>query len=128
MERPSQQVYITSGNQTPIPFDRYVNGISIGCYSKGNNSVYTVQYTLDDVEIDPVATFNNGGNPVKWSVGIGTSATWYNWPNSIMVAASTNRADTQPFAPTAVRLSISSKVSAANPLVFCIVPYGMDAN
>lgn len=128
MERPSQQVYTTSGNQTPIPFDRYVNGLAVGCYSKGNNSVYTVQFTLDDVEIDPVATFNNGGNPVKWSVGIGTSATWYNWPNSIMVAASTNRADIQSFGPTAVRVSISGKVSATNPLVFCIVPYGMDAN
>jgi hypothetical protein len=128
MERPSSQVYTTSGNQTPIPFDRYVNGLSIAAYSKAQGAIYTVQYTLDDVEIDPIATFNNGGNPVKWSVGIGTSATWFNWPNQIMIAASTDRSDIQAFAPTAIRLSISAKVSAGNPLVFNIVPFGMDAN
>lgn len=128
MERPSQVVYTTSGNQTPIPFDRYVAGLSVGAYSKTQGAIYTVQYTLDDVEIDPIATFNAGGNPQKWTSGIGTSAKWFNWPNSILVAASTDRSDIQAFAPTALRVSISAKVSAGNPLVFCIVPYGMDAN
>lgn len=128
MMRPQTLVYTTSGNQTPVPLDRYVNGYAIGVGMKTAGIVYTLQYTMSDLTNDAVATFNNRGNPVPYTVGVGTSGIWYNWDDTLLVAASTNRSTNLAFAPTAMRVSISAKCSAGNPLILEIVPTGMDAN
>lgn len=128
MMRPQTNVYTTSGNQTPIPLDRYVNGYAIGVSMKTAGIVYTLQYTMSDLTNDAVASFNNGGNPVRYSVGVGVSGNWFNWDDPLLVAASTNRSSNLAFTPTAVRVSISAKCSANNPLILDIVPNGMDGN
>lgn len=131
MMRPITKVYTTSGNQGPIILDRYVNGYAIGVQMKTAGIIYTLQYTTDDPTYDAIAsnTFPNAGNlPVKYSVGVGTSGTWFNWDDPLLVAASTNRSTNLAFAPTAVRVSISSKCSAGNPLWINIIPTGMDGN
>lgn len=127
MMRPTSLVVITSGNSTPIPLDRYVNGYAVDVQMKTAGIVYTLQYTLDDPTYDPVATFN-AGTPIRWSVGINTSATWFNWDDPLLVAASTNRSSNLAYAPSAIRVSVSAKCSAGNPLVLNIIPMGMDGN
>lgn len=127
MMRPSSVVITASGNSTPIPLDRYVNGYAIGIAMKTAGAVYTLQYSLDDPSYDARDSAING-YPTKYTVGMGTSAVWSNCDDPLLVAASTNRTTNFAFAPTAIRLSVSAKCSALNPITFTYVPMGMDGN
>lgn len=127
MHRPINKVYVTSGNQSPVVLDRYVNGYALDVEMKTAGAIYTLQYTLNDPSYDAVATFN-AGSPVKYSNSLAVSGVWFNWDDPLLVAASTNRSTNLAFAATAIRVSISAKVSAGNPLVLNIVPVGMDGN
>lgn len=120
MHRPIQKVYTTSGNQSPVVLDRYVNGYGVTVTMKTAGAIYTVQYSNDDPSYDP------NGNP--WTTSYAASGTWINMDDPVMVAASTNRSSNFAFPPRGVRLSVSSKVSAGNPIVLTLVPIGMDAN
>lgn len=127
MMRPSAVVITTSGNSTPIPLDRYVNGYAISVTMKTAGAVYTLQYSTDDPSYDPLDSARNG-TPTKYTVGMGTSATWFNCDDPLLVTASTNRTTNFAFAPTAIRLGVSAKCSAGNPITLTFVPMGMDGN
>lgn len=118
MMRPTQQVITTSGRGTPVPLDRYVNGYAIAVTMKTAGANYTVKQCFDDPCLDP------NGNPYTTSYNV--SGAWLDSDDPIMVKASTNRTSNFSYPPRAVRVSAISKVSAGNPLVFTIVPMGMD--
>lgn len=124
----SQHIVITaSGNSNPIQLDRYVNGYALSVTMKTAGIVYTLQYSLDDPTYDARDTARLG-IPTRYTVGMNASAAWFNWDDPLLVAASTNRSTNLAYAPTAVRISVSSKVSAGNPLLLNIIPLGMDGN
>lgn len=125
MMRPSANVYTTSGNQSPIPLDRYVNGYALGVQMKTAGAIYTLQYSLDDPSYDAVAS-QNAGQPVRYSNSYAVSGVWFNWDDVTLVNASTNKSTNLAFPARAVRISISSKCSAGNPIVLNINPMGMD--
>lgn len=100
--------------------DRYVNGYGITVTMKNSGAVFTLQYSNDDPSYDAL------GNP--WTTSYAASGTWLNSDDPIMVAASTNRSSNFAFPPRGVRLSISAKCSANNPINFAIIPMGMDGN
>lgn len=120
MQRPSQQIITTSGRGTPVPLDRYTNGYGITVTMKTQGAVYTVKYSNDSPYLDP------SDNPYTTSYKV--SGTWLDMDDPVMVKASTNRSSNFSFPPRAVLVSAISKVSAGNPLVFTIVPIGMDGN
>lgn len=123
MMRPVHLVVTTSGNSIAVPLDRYVNGYALDVQMKTAGIVYTLQYTLDDPTYDAVAS-QVAGTPTKYSVSLNVSGVWFNWDDPLLVNASTNRSTNLAFAPSAVRVSVSSKCSAGNPLQLNIVPMG----
>lgn len=120
MHRPIYKTYTTSGNQTPVVLDRYTNGYGITVTMKTAGAIFTLQYSNDDPSYDAA------GNP--WSTSYAVSAVWLNSDDPVMVAASTNRSSNFSFPPRGIRLGISAKCSAGNPLILAIVPIGMDGN
>lgn len=122
MHRPITKTYTTSGNQSPVVLDRYTNGYGFTITMKTAGAVYTVQYSNDD----PYYDTNNPGSP--WTVSYAASATWLNSDDPVMIAASTNRSSNWAYPPRAMRLSISAKCSAGNPVNLLITPMGMDGN
>jgi hypothetical protein len=120
MHRPIQKVYTTSGKQTPVVLDRYVNGYGVTVTMKTTGAIYTVMYSNDDPSYDP------NGNP--WTTSYLVSGTWLNMDDPVMVNASTNRSSNFAYPPRAVMINCTSKTSAGNPLVLTLVPMGMDGN
>lgn len=115
MLRPSSLIITASGLSTPIPLDRYVNGYAVAVTMKTAGIQYTLQHSFD--------------NPFQtWSVGMNTSADWFNCGDARLVNASTNRDTNYAFAPAAMRVNVSAGVSAGNPLNLRFVPMGMDGN
>lgn len=100
-----------SGKSAPIPLDRYVNGYAIGVTMNNAGAVYTLQYSL----LDPFANY---------SVSYATSGRWFDCDDPLLVNASTNRSTNFAFAPAAVRVNASAKVSAGNPITLSIIPMG----
>lgn len=127
MMRPSSQVITTSGKSTPIPIDRYINGLAIGVSMKTAGAIYTLQYSLSDPEYDAVAS-QNAGQPVKYTTSYAVSGVWTNWDDPILVNASTNRTTNTAFIPRGIRVNVTAAVSAGNPVVLEICPMGMDGN
>lgn len=115
MMRPVHLIITTSGYSQPIPLDRYVNGYAVAVTMPTPGSQYTLQHSFDD-------PFQ------KWSVNMNTSATWFNNSDARLVNASTNRDTNYAFAPSAVRVNVSSNVSAGHPITLNIIPLGMDGN
>lgn len=111
MMRPQVLTVTTSGNSAPIPLDRYVNGYAVAVTMRTAGAVYTLQYSLDD----PFAAYSNSYN---------VSGVWFNSTDALLVAASTNRSTNFAFAPAAVRVSVSAKCSAGNPVVLTVIPMG----
>jgi len=111
MMRPQVLVVTTSGNSSPIPLDRYVNGYAVACTMPTAGIQYTLQYSLDD----PFANYSNSYN---------VSGVWFNSTDALLVNASTNRSTNFAFAPAAARVSVSAKCSAGNPLTLTIIPMG----
>ena len=124
MMRPTSLIVTTSGNSKAIPLDRYVAGYALDVQMKTAGIIYTLQYTLDDPEYDAIASLN-AGQPVKYTTSLNVSGVWFNWDDPLLVAASTNRSTNLAFAPSAVRVSVSSKCSAGNPLTLNIIPMGI---
>lgn len=118
MQRPSQLVITTSGNSQPVPLDYYTNGYAIGVTMKTAGIIYTLQFSMDD------PNFDAQGN--RYTNSYNVSGAWFNSSDATMVAASANNTSNFAFPPRAVRLSVSSKVSANNPLVLTIIPVGAD--
>lgn len=116
MQRPSQQVIITSGFSTPIPLCYYTNGYGVTVTMKSAGSIYTLQYSNSD------PNFDTSGD--RYSVNYATSGVWQNSDDPIMVNASTNRSSNFAFPPRGVRLLTDA--SAGNPLVLTLVPLGAD--
>lgn len=115
MMRPSSQIITTSGLSTPVPLDRYVNGYAVAVTMKTAGAIYTLQHSFDD----PFAAYSTSYN---------VSGVWFNNDDPVMVNASTNRATNYAFPPLAIRLNVTAKVSAGNPVTLTIVPMGMDGN
>lgn len=120
MHRPIQKIYTTSGKQTPVVLDRYVNGYGITVSMKTAGAIYTVMYSNDD------PTYDQSGN--IWGTSYLTSGVWLNMEDPVMVNASTNRSSNFAFAPRAVTINCTTKISAGNPVTLTIVPIGMDGN
>lgn len=120
MHRPIQKVYTTSGKQSPVVLDRYVNGYGVTVTMKTAGAVYTVMYSNDDPSYDPA------GNP--WTTSYAVSGTWINMDDPVMVNASTNRSSNFAYPPRGVLINCTAKISAGNPVVLTIVPMGMDSN
>lgn len=118
MHRPIYKKYITSGNTSPVVLDRYVNGYGVTVTMKTAGAVYTVQYSNDDPSYDV------DGNP--WGTSYAASATWINSEDPLVVTASTNRSTNFAYPPRAIRLGISAKCSAGNPVTLAIIPMGID--
>lgn len=115
MMRPVHLTVTTSGKSIPIPLDRYVNGYAVTVTMKTAGAIYTVQYSMDD--------------PFQaWSVDANTSATWLPMDDPVMVNASTNRSSNFAYPPTMVRINVTAKVSAGNPVTLHLNPMGMDGN
>lgn len=115
MMRPSSITVSTSGLSVPVPLDRYVNGYSLAVTMRTPGAIYTLQYTLDD----PYDTYTTSYN---------VSGAWFNWDDPLLVNASTNRSTNLAFPPAAIRLNVTSGVSAGRPLTLRYIPMGMDAN
>lgn len=120
MQRPSQLIITTSGLSNPIPLDRYTNGFGITVTMKTAGAIYTVMYSNDDPYLD-----QNGD---KYTTSYNVSGAWLNMDDPVMVNASTNRSSNFAFPPRAVRVNVTAKVSAGNPVTLTIVPFGMDGN
>lgn len=118
MERASQIVITTSGISNAIPLDRYVFGYAIAVTMKTAGAKYTVQQSFDDPWTDV--------NGEKYTVSYNTSATWLNSDDPLVVNASTNRTSNFSYPPRGVRVNASAGVSAGNPLVFTIIPVGVE--
>lgn len=125
MQRPSQFVITTSGTSTPIPLDYYTNGYGVTVTMKTAGAIYTLQYSNDDPNFDAVASQAAGQN-VRYTTSYAVSGTWLNSDDPIMVNASTNRSSNFAYPPRAIRLNVTAKVSAGNPVVLTIVPLGAD--
>lgn len=111
MQRPFAITVTTSGYSIPVPLDRYVNGYALAVTMKTQGATYTVQHSFD--------------NPYQpWSVNMNTSAVWFPHGDPVMVNASGNTQSNFAFPPSAVRLNVSSKVSAGNPVTLTIIPMG----
>lgn len=127
MERPSSLLITTSGNGTPVPLDYYVNGYAVSVTMKTAGAVYTLQYSLSDPYFDFEASEAAGYN-VRYSTSYNVSGVWFNCDDPLLVNASTNRVTNFAFVPRAVRVSVSAKCSAGNPITLTVVPFGMDGN
>lgn len=115
MMRQKHLTITTSGLSVPVPLDRYVNGYAVAVVMKTPGIGYTLQHSFT--------------NPFEhWSVSMNVSAVWFNNDDPRMVNASSNRDTNYAFPPTAIRLNVSSGVSAGNPVTLYIVPMGMDGN
>lgn len=114
MQRPSSFVVTASGKSTPYPLDRYCNGYALAVTMPTAGAVYTLQYSLDD----PYANYSNSYN---------VSGVWFNWDDPLLVNASTNRSTNLSFVPAAIRINVTAKVSAGNPVTVTVIPFGMDA-
>lgn len=113
MMRPQVLTVTASGKSSPIPLDRYVNGYAVAVTMNNAGAVYTLQYCLDDP---------NGNYSVSYNV----SGNWFNWDDPLLVNASTNRSTNLAFAPAAIRINVTAKVSAGNPVTVTAIPMGMD--
>lgn len=118
MQRPSQLKVITSGVSTPIPLDYYTNGYGVTVTMKTAGAIFTVQYSNDD------PNFDVDGN--RYTTSYNVSGTWLNMDDPIMVNGSTNRSSNFAFPPRGVRINVTAKVSAGNPVVLTLVPLGAD--
>lgn len=114
MMRPSSITAITSGNSVPVPLDRYVNGYAVAVTMPTAGAVYTLQYSLDD-------PYDN------YSVSYNVSGAWFNWDDATLVNASANKSTNLAFPPAAIRLKLTSGVSAGRPVTLRYIPMGMDA-
>lgn len=115
MMRRKEITVTSSGKSNPIPLDRYVNGYAVSVTMKTAGAIYSVQYSMDD--------------PFQaWSVNANTSATWFSMDDPVMVNASTNRSSNFAYPPTMVRINVTAKVSAGNPVTLILNPMGMDGN
>lgn len=114
MHRPSSFTVTTSGKSNPYPLDRYVNGYAVAVTMPTQGAVYTLQYSLDD----PFDNYSNSYN---------VSGVWFNWDDPVLVNASTNRSTNLAFIPAAIRINVTAKVSAGNPVTVRVIPMGMDS-
>lgn len=111
MQGRKQVVITTSGKSTPIPLDRYVNGYAIGVTMNNAGAIYTLQYSL----LNP---FDN------YTVSYAASGQWFNCDDPLLVNASTNRSTNFAYPPAAIRINVTAKVSAGNPVTLTIIPMG----
>lgn len=111
MMRPKTITVTTSGKSAPIPVDYYVNGYAVRVGMKTAGAVYTLQYCLDD----PFASY---------STSYAVSGDWANCDDATLVNASTAKSTNFAFAPRAVRINVTAKVSAGNPVTLTIIPMG----
>lgn len=125
MQIPREIVITSSGKSTPYPLDRYTNGYGFTVISNG--SVYTLQYSNSDPNFDIQAS-TIAGRPVRYSNSYAVSGKWLDWDDPQLVNASSNRSTNLAFPSRGVRINVSANVSAGNPLIFQIVPMGMDGN
>lgn len=125
MQRPQSLLVTTSGLSNPIPLDYYTNGYGVTVTMKTAGAVYTVQYSNDDPNFDFVASQAAGQN-VRYTTSYNVSGTWLNMDDPLMVNASTNRSSNFAFPPRGVRINVTAKVSAGNPVVLTLVPLGAD--
>lgn len=120
MQLPSQFIVTTSGLSNPYPLDRYVNGYAVAVTMKTAGAIYTLQQSFDSPYLD------QNGNP--YTTSYNTSGTWVNFSDATMVNASANVVSNLAFIPRAIRINVTAKVSAGNPVTVTIIPMGMDAN
>lgn len=112
MMRAKDYLITTSGKSNPIPLDQYVNGYAIGVTTNNGVSNYTLQYSL----LDPFANY---------STSYTVSGRWFDCDDPLLVNASTNRSTNFAFAPRAVRVYVSGRVSANNAMTLSIIPMGV---
>lgn len=115
MMRPSSIIVSTSGLSVPVPLDRYVNGYAVAVTMRTPGAIWTLQYSLDD-------PFDN------YTTSYNVSGVWFNWDDVTLVNASANKSSNLAFPPAAIRLNVTSGVSAGRPLTLRYIPMGMDAN
>lgn len=118
MMRPVYLQVTTSGNSTPIPLDRYVNGYAVAVMLTSAMKVnYTVQYSM----LSPYDRYTTSYN---------VSGHWQNMSDVVMVNQSAERTSNFAFPPAAVRVTstVFSAGGGASPatLTLCILPMGMD--
>lgn len=116
MMRPVYLQVTASGNSTPIPLDRYVNGYAVGVtLSSALRVNYTVQYSL----LSPYDNYSNSYN---------VSGHWQNFDDPIMVNQSAERTSNLAFAPAGIRVNTTtfSAGTGATPatLTLSIIPMG----
>lgn len=116
MMRPVYLQVTASGNSTPVPLDRYVNGYAVGVTLTSAMKVnYTVQFSMLS-PYDPYTTSYN------------VSGHWQNMGDPVMVNQSAERTSNFAFPPAAVRVltTIFSAGSGATPatLTLSIIPMG----
>lgn len=109
--RPKDYVYTASGKTAPIPLDMYVNGYGIGVTMNTAGVVYTLQYSM----LDPSA---------RYTTSYTVSGRWFDWDDTLLVNASTNRSTNLAFPARAIRLNVSAGVSAGNPITLSLTPMG----
>lgn len=120
MQGSSQFIVTTSGLSSPYPLDRYVNGYAVAVTMKTAGAVYTLQQSFDSPFLD------QSGNP--YSNSYNTSGAWVNFSDPVMVNASSNAVSNLAFIPRAIRINVTAKVSAGNPVTVTLIPMGMDSN
>lgn len=121
MQGPSSFTVIASGKSAPYPLDRYVNGYAIAVTMKTAGAIYSLQQCFDNPFLD-----DDTGLPYTTSYNV--SGTWLPFSDPIMVNASTNAVSNLAFIPRAIRINVTAKVSAGNPVKVTLIPLGMDAN
>lgn len=119
MQRPSQQIVTASGKSTPIPLDYYTNGYAVAVTMKTAGAVYTLQHSFDN-------PFQDDATGAPYTTSYNVSGVWFNNDDPLLVNASTNRATNYAFPPRAIRINVTAKVSAGNPITITIVPMGAD--
>lgn len=121
MQGPSRFTVTTSGKSAPYPLDRYVNGYAVAVTMKTAGAIYSLQQCFDNPFLD-----DETGNPYTTSYNV--SGNWLPFSDPVMVNASTNAVSNLAFIPRAIRINVTAKVSAGNPVTVTLIPMGMDAN
>lgn len=121
MQAPSSFTVIASGKSNPYPLDRYVNGYAVAVTMKTAGAIYSLQQCFDNPFLD-----DSTGSPYTTSYNV--SGNWFPFSDTVMVNASTNAVSNLVFIPRAIRINVTAKVSAGNPVTVTLIPNGMDAN
>lgn len=121
MQGPSSFTVTASGLSNPYPLDRYVNGYAVAVTMKTAGAIFSLQQSFDN-------PFQDDATGLPYTTSYNVSGVWLPFSDPVMVNQSANAVSNLAYIPRAIRINVTAKVSAGNPVKVTLIPMGMDAN